>query len=192
MTGANKAELTDIKSYISAQYDVVRLPYRRNPETIPRRFALTGTSNENVIPNDPTGTRRFVALPVRKGRNDGLDGTTLVRQYLDEARESLWAEALYMYQSGVEARLPSELKSAQRELNEQFRNADSIIEEQIQHAIHVHERFQKPFSLADLANTLELSNRDHKRIAAALGNLGYVNNLVRMDDKIMRKWSKKQ
>ena len=71
MTGATRADMESIKSFITTRHDKIRLAYRRDPERIPRRATLVGTSNDDQpLPNDHSGNRRFV--PIRGEAEDGL------------------------------------------------------------------------------------------------------------------------
>ena len=110
MAGSTRAELESLKAFLSRTDDGgVRLAYRANPEPLPRRCIIVGTTNlSNPLPNDPTGNRRFVAVNVRPGS----EGAAGVRDYLDEHREQLWAEALALYRAGLEPRLPNSLEDA--------------------------------------------------------------------------------
>ena len=69
MTGASRANIDLLKRFLSAQNDYgIRLAYRRNPEDLPRRCILLGTTNhQDCIPSDPTGYRRFVPIQTLKG-----------------------------------------------------------------------------------------------------------------------------
>ena len=71
MGGRRKADLEHIKSFVTRQNDGhVRLAYARCPESLPRRFILVATTNdESDLPNDPTGNRRFVPIVLREGTN---------------------------------------------------------------------------------------------------------------------------
>ena len=107
LTGLYKAEIESLKAFISRQDDGgVRLAWRRNPEPMPRRCVIVGTTNdEHCLPNDPTGLRRFVPIRLREELHT-------VREWLDENRGQLWAEALAWWHRGGErtARLPRNLK----------------------------------------------------------------------------------
>ena len=66
-----KADIEHIKSFVTRQNDGhVRLAYARCPESLPSRFILVATTNdESDLPNDPTGNRRFVPIVLREGTN---------------------------------------------------------------------------------------------------------------------------
>ena len=79
MAGTNRAELEALKAFLSRTNDRVRLVWRRNPESMPRRAIIIGTTNDHhPLPNDPTGNRRFVPIVVQPGEG-GAEG---VRRYL--------------------------------------------------------------------------------------------------------------
>ena len=92
MAGSTRAERESLKAFLSRQDDgSVRLAFRRNPETLLRRCVIAGTSNDpHCLPADPSGNRRFVALPLQPG----VHGVRGIRPYMQEFREQLWAEAL--------------------------------------------------------------------------------------------------
>ena len=83
MVGRNRAEIEAIKAFVSRQDDGnTRRPYAVNPEPLPRRFVLIGTTNnERDLPNDPTGNRRFVPVVLKHGCN--------VEAFLDQCRLQL-------------------------------------------------------------------------------------------------------
>ena len=183
MAGSSRAELQSLKAFLSRTHERLRLKYRRNPETIPRRCIIVGTTNEeNCLPNDPSGNRRFVAVHVqaRKG------GAGKVRAYLDMHREQLWAEALAGYRGGIRARLPDGYKAAQTEANEGNRRRDDILEDAVERFID--EIGDHPFKLAYAAvrcgligrdNAAQLGMRESKRLAAAFTVRGFTGKQKR-------------
>ena len=126
MTGATTADIESLKAFCSRTNDRIRLAYRRNPEPHPRRCSIAGTANGTaVLPNDPTGNRRFVALPIERG--DVLQ----LRAWLNGNRGQLWAEAWMRAKAGEPAFFPSDLKAAQDAVNETVRSSDTILEDSI-------------------------------------------------------------
>ena len=126
MAGRSKAEIEHVKSFISRQDDGhVRLVWHRSTEHLPRRFVMIGTTNNpNDLPNDPSGNRRFVPIPLEHGSD--------VEKYMDENREQLWAEAMVAYHThGQGAALPRWLHASQRERAEQHRDRDELIEDAV-------------------------------------------------------------
>lgn len=219
MAGSNRAELESLKSFLSRTDDgAVRLAYRRNPETMLRRCVIAGTANGAVLPNDPTGNRRFVAIQVGPNTvchecdfemsvskpdmicpscGNNLLGTGRVRQYLNKYRGQLWAEALWIFKEyKATVHLPSALMQTQAAANENFRRADEILEDQISEWL---EAAPSCFKLADVACGVRLAAkghegnvpmRDQKRIAAVLTAFGYCSGRALVDGKRRTIWQK--
>ena len=85
------ADVTLIKKTISCQVDRVRSPYNRRHQDLPRQCIFVGTTNEDEYLHDTTGNRRY--WPIKCGAIE----LELIRQ----DREQLFAEAVQMYQNGV-------------------------------------------------------------------------------------------
>ena len=164
MAGRRRADIEQVKGFITRQDDGhVRLAYARSPESLPRRFILVATTNdESDLPNDPTGNRRFVPIVLRDGVN--------VEAWMAEAREQLWAEALHLYGQGRRANLPRELFEAQRERAELHRDRDDLIEDAIANLPD-----GGPYRLAQIIKMLDEAARGlpQKRITCALRNGGW-------------------
>jgi putative DNA primase/helicase len=84
-----KADLAQLKAYITRAVDVVRRPYARKESNLPRRTVFAGTVNDLYCLHDSTGNRRF--WPLR------LSSITLDTQ-LDY--QQLWAEVYSWYLAG--------------------------------------------------------------------------------------------
>ena len=126
MAGISRAKIDSLKAFISRAEDgSVRLAYRRNKDVLPRRCIIVGTSNEQmVLPNDPSGNRRYVAVKCNKGFN--------IERFMKKNRDQIWAEALMRFNAGTVANLPRELMKEQTKLNEEFRSQDEELESLIQ------------------------------------------------------------
>lgn len=90
LDGMGKRDVSALKATIARQTDTGRPAYARCAVTVPRRYVLAGTTNEERFLVDPTENRRF--WPIAVGMID-LDG-------LRVARDQLIAEALARYRSG--------------------------------------------------------------------------------------------
>lgn len=90
LDGMGKRDVSALKATIARQSDTGRPAYARCAVTVPRRYVLAGTTNEERFLLDPTENRRF--WPIAVGVID-LDG-------LRAARDQLIAEALARYRSG--------------------------------------------------------------------------------------------
>ena len=105
LKGVHRADLDTLKAYLTRQDDgAIRRAYARYPEPTPRRFVFVATANmkaAGVLPNDPTGNRRFVPVTLQHGSH--------VEAFLEPNRDQLWAEALAAYKAGRRANLPRDL-----------------------------------------------------------------------------------
>ena len=126
MTGTRRADIESMFSFISRQNDDgVRLSFRQDPESRPRRVAFVGTSNdETALPNSDN-LRRFVPVYVNGG------DPASISNLLDMNREQLWAEAKQLHADGVEPRLPDGLKPAQTEATNRARKRDMLTEDAV-------------------------------------------------------------
>lgn len=91
--------IEDIKSFISRQSDIYKVPYETQPKDRPRQCVFGGTSNAmDTLPLDRTGNRRFMPVMVYPDRAEChiLKNEELSRKYI----EQVWAEAMEIYRSG--------------------------------------------------------------------------------------------
>ena len=153
MAGANRADLESLKAFLTRTDDgVVRLAYRMNPEPLPRRAVIVGTTNDsNPLPNDPSGNRRFVPIWLSGG-----NVAALVR-YMDKNRVQIWAEAVSAYNEDVHARLPADLKVDQVAAAERGRRRDELLEDAVSAWLVGHEN---GFTLPELVHGIGLVSRE--------------------------------
>ena len=165
MGGRRRADIEHIKSFVTRQNDGhVRLAYARSPESLPRRFVLVATTNDDSdLPNDPTGNRRFVPIVLRDGVN--------VEAWMAEVREQLWAEALHMYRAGRRANLPRELFDAQRTRAELHRDRDDLIEDAIANNLPEEGRYRLAHIMEMLGDAAR--GMPQQRVTRALRNAGW-------------------
>jgi predicted P-loop ATPase len=93
LAAAKKAEVEDIKNFISKQEDTFRRAYARETSVSPRRCVFYGSTNDQEFLRDRTGARRFWPVEVIGFDNGVLKG------FEDEV-DQLWAEAVVRYREG--------------------------------------------------------------------------------------------
>ena len=189
MAGSTRADLESLKAFVSRQDDGgIRLAFRRNPEPAPRRCIVVGTTNrQDVLPNDPTGNRRFVPITLNAA-------TQAVEGYLARHRDQLWAEALARHSAGVTPRLPRTLMPHAAVAAETHRNRDIMIEDALDAALPpdwegtLEQAAHKIGLLAAHEAGAKLSMRDSKRLGAALRGSGREMNQVKVGGVKRRIW----
>ena len=113
----NRHELTVVKAFVTRRIDTYRPSFGRRPVDAPRRFAFSGSTNEEEYLRDPTGNRRWWPVKVR-GPVD--------LAAIDVHRDQVWAEALHRFEQGEAWHLDTaELVSLARNEQEQREEVDA-------------------------------------------------------------------
>ncbi len=95
---ANAKSIEEIKSFLSRQKEVYKIPYETHPADRPRQCVFGGTSNAlDFLPLDRSGNRRFIPVMVYgASRGSHFEDEAASRAYI----EQMWAEAMEIYRSG--------------------------------------------------------------------------------------------
>ena len=99
MATANAKSIEEIKSFLSRQKEVYKIPYETHPADRPRQCVFGGTSNAlDFLPLDRSGNRRFIPVMVYPERSEVhiLEDEAASRAYIRQ----MWAEAMEIYRSG--------------------------------------------------------------------------------------------
>ena len=110
LSGMRKAEIEDVKNYISKQDDRFRRAYARRKSVTPRRCVFYGTTNDADFLRDRTGNRRFWPVEVR-----GIGHGEKVKHELGAEVDQLWAEAVVRYKEGETLWMSDELAALAEE-----------------------------------------------------------------------------
>ena len=94
LSSMSTTETDQIKSFISARSDKIRLPYAKTPLNYKRTCVFVGTTNTGQFLQDLTGNRRFFPIP-SKGK-PLLD----VFEVEETTVQQIWAEAYLLYENG--------------------------------------------------------------------------------------------
>ena len=108
----SKARIQHIKDFISTRVDTYRPAYGRSSKAtdFPRTCVFLGSTNEQQFLNDPTGDRRSWVVEV--GKYDKVA--------LEIDRDQLWAEAVHLFNDGVQYWPTPEQEAAMMEDQETF------------------------------------------------------------------------
>ena len=96
---ANAKSIEEIKSFLSRQKEVYKIPYETHPADRLRQCVFGGTSNAmDFLPLDRSGNRRFLPVQVcpEQAEVHILEDEAASRAYLQQA----WAEAMTIYRTG--------------------------------------------------------------------------------------------
>lgn len=107
-----------IKSFLSTSKDIFRPPFAKSVGVFPRSCVIVGTANKDAFLTDPSGSRRF--WPIRVQQVINLD---LLRTW----RDQLWAEAINLFDNGVEHWLPRDLECLRAQDANRFEAEDPWI-----------------------------------------------------------------
>ena len=111
LSGLRKAEVEQVKRFISTQEDTTRTAYAKRPATYPRQCIFVGTTNRSDYLVDPTGNRRFWPIKV-----DPSNAKVTREEYLTpETIDQIWAEADELFRQGEKLYLPPELETVAAE-----------------------------------------------------------------------------
>lgn len=119
LAGMRKAEVENVKSFITRTDDKYRASYGVNVESHPRQCIIVGTTNnKGGFLRDVTGNRRFWPVTVDPDK-------ALSSPWDLEDVDKIWAEALYVYKQGEELYLKGEvLEIASKEQSEAMEGDD--------------------------------------------------------------------
>lgn len=114
-----KSGNSKVKAFMTATSDMLRRPYGRQTEKLPRRFSICGTTNENDFLTDPTGDRRYLVVPVQKvlSASDFVDS-------LKKERDQIWGAAVELFRRGEQWWLTDQEAEIQQTLSKQFQSQD--------------------------------------------------------------------
>ena len=96
---ANAKSIEEIKSFLSRQKEVYKIPYETHPADRLRQCVFGGTSNAlDFLPLDRSGNRRFLPVLVNPEQAEVhiLEDEAASRAYISQ----LWAEAMALYRAG--------------------------------------------------------------------------------------------
>ena len=112
-----KADISQLKAFLTKDRDVLRRPYAELDSEFPRRTVFFGSVNESDYLKDPTGNRRFWTIDCEK-----IDCNHKVDM------QQLWSEIYELYKSGEKWILDAEEMKLLNEHNNQFQSVESVEE----------------------------------------------------------------
>jgi putative DNA primase/helicase len=158
-----KADLAQLKAYVTRTVDVVRRPYARKESNLPRRTVFAGTVNDLYCLHDSTGNRRFWPLRLNSVTRD----TQLDYQ-------QLWAEAYSWYLAGETWHLSPSEKITLETHCEMFMMNDPEVEALLEHyPFHGCTSWEKK-TMSEICRAIGIekpTKAQHMRLAEAIRRL---------------------
>lgn len=108
-----KAEVNQVKQYVTRQKEVFRPAYGRRKEYSPRQCVLVGTTNDSKFLRGAWSENRRTPVVVADPSLQRINEE--VRDYMERWRDQLWAEAKYYSDNGEPLYLDKELEAAARQ-----------------------------------------------------------------------------
>lgn len=112
-----KADIAQLKAFLTSNEDEVRLPYARRAARFKRRTLFVGTVNGSGFLVDETGNRRFWVIAVTK-----------CHVLPPELMQQVWAQYMHLYQKGERWNLEPNLLEALNASNRRFETVDPLAE----------------------------------------------------------------
>lgn len=126
LAGLKKAEVDDIKHFMSKREDKYRVAYGKRVENFPRQCVFFGTTNNRDFLQDPTGNRRFWPVDLTDANPEKNVFTDLTDNVIDQ----IWAEAYLLFKKGERLHLSAEMESvaakAQQEHMVEYTHAGAV------------------------------------------------------------------
>ncbi len=116
-----KSSVEILKAFITRRQERFRPPYGRAEITLRRPSILVGTTNSDQFLNDSTGARRFWAIELD-------DNATIDIPKVKQLRSQIWAQAIFMFQSGETWHLDDTEQTKSNDANEPFNSSETWTE----------------------------------------------------------------
>lgn len=112
LAGLKKADVENVKHFISKREDRYRAAYGRRVENYPRQVVFFGSTNKPDFLRDATGNRRFWPIAA----NEKAITKTALNDLTDYDTDQIWAEAMHYYRNGETLYLSKEVEALAREV----------------------------------------------------------------------------
>jgi predicted P-loop ATPase len=175
----SKADVEQLKAFISQSVDRIRPSYGRKVMDYPRQSVFIGTTNNHEYLRDATGNRRYWPVKV---------ANTIAWRELERDRAQLFAEARLTYELGESVWLEPELY----EVAQKIQATRIITDEWLPLVAKAAENFSGDFYMHELASRLDQVNAQKLdahtsgRIGRCLRALGY--EAYRPRGAVINKW----
>ena len=105
LSAMKKAEIEQVKSFLSRRYDTARLAYARFAKTIPRQCVFFGTTNNTTFLTSSNGNRRFWPIEV----HTQPPVKNIWKDLTNDVVDNLWGEVMEIYKTGEQLHLTKDI-----------------------------------------------------------------------------------
>lgn len=120
LAAMKKAEVDEIKQFLSKESDRYRVAYDRMVTDFPRKCVFFGTTNNSNFLQDATGNRRFWPVTVDPSRRTKSHFTEMTEAVIGQ----IWAEAMSLYAAGESLELEAAEYAEAKQVQEQHMDND--------------------------------------------------------------------
>lgn len=178
-----RKDVSTLKSFMTSSVDSYRAPYARTVKEHPRSSILVGTTNETEILNDPTGSRRFLVIPVEKR----IDLNLLISE-----RDRIWAAANAFYKANVGRKHLWDLSEEEQERQE-ILNREFQVKDPWEDAVRLFVSDKDYVTTAQVLSNLgvEIARQDialARRASSVLKRMGWKYAYKRINSELLRVW----
>lgn len=178
-----RKDVSTLKSFMTSSVDSYRAPYARTVKEHPRSSILVGTTNETEILNDPTGSRRFLVIPVEKR----IDLNLLISE-----RDRIWAAANALYKANVGRKHLWDLSEEEQERQE-ILNREFQVKDPWEDAVRLFVSDKDYVTTAQVLSNLgvEIARQDialARRASSVLKRMGWKYAYKRINSELLRVW----
>ena len=124
LSALRKTDIETMKNFISKTEDTYRAAYAMRVKTHRRQCVFFGSTNNDDFLKDPTGSRRFFPVPVRRVPASDVFLNPKRKEEFQKIVDQLWAEAVELYKAGESLILSPEAEEIANGKREEFTEKD--------------------------------------------------------------------
>ena len=185
MTSFNRTDPQEVKAFLSRCVDRDRLPYDRLPRDLPRQCVIFGTTNKDRFLQSETGNRRMWPIEVIK----------INRAKVKQDLPHFYAEAIYRFKNHEELTLtnPEAIAIAKQIQDDRYNEDDwqefilRFLDENKADKTSILKIWEECFG----KDPAHLGVKEQSRIGKILRRMGWVRKTVRVGDKSVSGFMKK-
>jgi len=125
-----RSDISSLKSFLTKETDVIRMPYDKREEMYPRRSVFCASVNDSLFLADDTGSSRFWVVPIKFVHLDRLESFNA---------KQLWLQVKEWYKTGEKWWMTQEEDFELQVSNEDFTEKDPY-EDVIMGLYHIEDR----------------------------------------------------